>query len=487
MDPGNYSTDVSAGAQFRFKLLFVIFLSNVFAILLQSLACKLGSVTGMDLARCSREYFPFWLNILLYIVAEFAIIATDIAEVIGTAIALNMLLHIPLVAGVALTSIDVLIVLMAYRPEGSLKGMRYFEWFVAMLVLGVIACFVVELIKMPRISFTEVMQGFLPNGTIISHGGLYAALGILGATVMPHSLFLGSGLVQVRMRDYDEKAGNFIRPRKSIEQPRYTQTWKQKLKSGLHPSTWFSSKSLTSTNASEELHQQYRPSIAAIKSTLKYSVLEVTISLFTLAFFVNSAILIVAGATLSNSSKAAEADLFTIKDLLSEYLTSVAGTLFALALLFSGQSAGIVATMAGQMVSEGFLKWKVAPWLRRLITRGIAIIPSIIVAAAVGRPGLGRALNASQVSLSILLPIVTAPLIYITGRKKYMRVPISSRNNQTAIAVIETGAETEEAPEEILYHFMENGWLLTGVSWLVWLIILGFNMYLIVLLAQGKA
>ena len=216
---------------------------------------------------------------------------------------------------------------------------------------------------------------------------IYQACGILGATVMPHSLYLGSGIVQPRLFHYDLKHHNVaVRP---------TQT---------------SSKPL------------YQPSLAAIKFCLNFSIAELAISLFSFALFVNSAILIVAGAALYGVEGAGEASLFSIHDLLASTIAPAAGTIFALALLFSGISAGIVCTIAGQMVSEGALNWTVAPWMRRLITRSISITPSIIIAAAVGKDGLTAALNGSQVALCVALPFITAPLIYFTCREKFMTV-----------------------------------------------------------------
>lgn len=418
IDPGNYSTDVAAGALFRFDMLFIVFLSNVFAIILQALSAKLGSVTGLNLAENCRAHFPRWLNISMYVLAEAAIIATDIAEVIGSAIALNLLLHVPLPAGVAITIIDVLIILLAYRPDGPLRGIRIFEAGVACLVFGVAICFSILLTKITGTSFAQVMRGYLPNSTIVSSGGLYASCGILGATVMPHSLYLGSGIVQPRLKAYDV------------------------------------SKGIASTNAFK-----YTPSLAAIRYTLSFTIAEVTVSLFTLALFINSAILIVAGATLSNEPNAASADLFSIHEMLSSKLAAAAGTVFALALLLSGLSSGVVATLAGQMVSEGFLSWTIRPWLRRIITRSIAIVPCLVVASSVGRSGLANVLNGSQVALSILLPFVTAPLIYFTALKKYMCVALE-----------------HEEDEQPVFVDLSNSWWLVIVSILVWVFITALNM-----------
>lgn len=394
MDPGNYSTAVSAGALYKYKLLFVVLISNLFAVFLQTLCVKLGSVTGLDLAQNCREHLPRWLCIAIYILAEIAIIATDLAEVVGTAIALNILFNIPLPVGVLLTVIDVLLVLMAYRPNGEMKIVRYFEYLVSFLVALVVICFAIELGNIGPVSAGEIFTGFLPSSELLETQGLYLSCGILGATVMPHSLYLGSGLVQPRLREFDKKHG------------------------------YYSDAGLTGDDDFEML--KYKPSIYAINYAMTFSIIELVISLFTVAIFINSAILIVAGATLSNTPGAVDADLFSIYDMLQKYLSPAAGTVFALALLFSGQSAGIVCTLSGQMVSEGFLHWSFRPWIRRLITRGLAIAPCLFVALFVGRKGLADVLNASQVVLSLLLPFVSAPLFYFTCKKSIMRVPLHS-------------------------------------------------------------
>ena len=466
IDPGNYSTDVAAGASTRYKLLFIILMSNVFAILLQSLAVRLGTVTGLNLAENCREHLPRWLNIVLYIMGEAAIIATDIAEVsvlqpqstimlllifskvIGSAIALNLLLKIPLVAGCALTMVDVLIILIFYSSQGSMRRLRAFEFFVMALVLGVVVCFCIQLSFIQGTSVGEVFKGYLPSATIVRSQGLYLSCGILGATVMPHSLYLGSGLVQTRLRHFDTKAGNYSPPLPVHE---------------------------------NEEKLIYRPSLAAIRSCLTYSTVEIAISLFTFALFVNSAILIVAGASLSSNAGAQSADLFGIHDLLAKTLAPAAGTVFALALFFSGTSAGIVCTIAGQMLSEGALNWTVAPWLRRLLTRSISITPSIIIAAAVGKDGLSAALNGTQVALSVVLPFVAAPLIYFTCRNKYMVVGGSERVEE------DDGLERIGTDTGLEAVKMRNHWLVAGFAVLVWLIIAVMNVALLVLVGLGKA
>jgi len=434
IDPGNYATDVEAGASTRYRHLFIILLSNLFAIFLQSLCIKLGSVTGLDLAENCRKHLPRWLNLILYLLAESAIIATDIAEVIGSAIALNLLLHIPLIAGCAITLVDVLLLLLFYKPDGSMTRLRIFEYFVMSLVLGVMVCFCIQLSYIRDTSAGDVFKGYLPSAAVVQGNGIYLSCGIMGATVMPHSIFLGSGVVQPRLKQFDERNGH-----------------------------------IAMGDTSDDEEEKYRPSIYAIRACLKYSIVELATSLFTFALFVNSAILIVSGASLYPQTEATKADLFGIHDLLSKNLSKAAGTIFALALLLSGTSAGIVCTMAGQMVSEGMLHWTIKPWMRRLITRSISIIPSIIIAAAVGKEGLNQALTASQVCLSVILPFVTAPLVWFTCRSHIMTVPD------------ETGVRGGAA------FNMRNGWVVTALAVTIWLVLVVMNVALLVLVGLGKA
>ncbi|KAI9838327.1 MAG: hypothetical protein M1819_005595 [Sarea resinae] len=466
IDPGNYSTDVAAGASFKFRLLFIILMANFFAVFLQSLCIKLGTVTGMNLAENCRAHLPRWLNFSLYILAEAAIIATDIAEVIGSAIALDVLLHIPLVAGCAITLVDVLIILLFYNGTGSMKRLRAFEYFVAALVLGVVVCFCIQLSLIKNTSVGEVFQGYLPSRYLIESNGIYQSCGILGATVMPHSLYLGSGIVQSRLREFDINAG--------VDVP--------------EPS------------ASDYDLPKYRPSLAAIRSCLSYSIVELTISLLSFALFVNSAILIVAGASLSSTPAAESADLFGIHSLLSQTIAPAAGTIFALALLLSGISAGIVATIAGQMVSEGAIHWTVAPWLRRLVTRAVSITPSIIIAAAVGKDGLSAALNGTQVALSVILPFVSAPLIYFTCRNRYMTVDAAidtgaahqeGENNAGSTSAGEemrssSESEEDEQRQSVRGVKMRNHPIIAILAVLIWLVIAIMNVALLVLLGMGK-
>ncbi|KPM41974.1 Manganese transporter SMF1 [Neonectria ditissima] len=460
IDPGNYATDVAAGATYRFKLLFIVLLANVFAIFLQSLCIKLGTVTGLNLAESCRAFLPPWLNYILYFFAEVAIIATDIAEVIGFAIGLNLLAPaVPLVVGCAISILDVMIILFFYRPHGSMKGLRVFEFFIVCLVVAVVICFCFQLSLIEDTHVGDVFKGYLPSHAIVEQQGLYQACGILGATVMPHSLYLGSGIVQPRLRAYDEKHG-LLPP--DLPEPSISEHGIDK---GF-----------------------YVPSLKAIRYSIKVSTAELAIALFTFALFVNSAILIVSGVSLYENPDAPDADIFSIHKLLSESISPAAGTIFALALLLSGISAGIVCTIAGQMVSEGALNWRLRPWIRRLLTRSISITPSIIIAGAVGRTGLSAALNASQVVLSVVLPFVTAPLIYFTCRQKYMTVRAGRAHfnliEQHARAGNPVSVETGSMSDGNVT--MANSWYTTALALLVWVTMAGMNVANLVLLGRGE-
>lgn len=278
---------------------------------------------------------------------------------------------------------------------------------------------------------------------------MYQACGILGATVMPHSLYLGSGIVQPRLREFESLT---------------------------------SSTDMLETDSLSD-STKYRPSLHAIQSCMSYSIVELAISLFTFALFINSAILIVAGASLHGLPEATNADLFSIHHLLARSIAPAAGTMFALALLLSGISAGIICTIAGQIVSEGQLNWSLRPWVRRLLTRSISITPSIIIAGAVGRKGLGQALAGSQVALSVILPFVSAPLIWFTCRASYMKVAVRPGGGG-GVAANDGGDQTNRDEH---YVQMRNGWLTTLAALLIWGVIVAMNVALLVLVGLGVA
>lgn len=386
---------------------------------------------------------------------------SPLLQVIGTAIAINLLIpQIPLVAGCAISILDVMIILLFYNPKGSMRGLRAFESFVVLLVLAVVVCFCVQMSLIRDTAVGDVFRGYLPSKAVVEQQGLYQACGILGATVMPHSLYLGSGIVQARLKEYD-------------------------VDKGLMPEGNPNSSSIIEDSEKSI----YIPSLSAIRHCMKYSIVELATSLFTFALFINSAILIIAGASLYRSEKAQDDDIFAIHDLLSESLGRGAGILFALALLLSGVSAGIVCTIAGQMVSEGALSWNVRPWLRRLITRSMSITPSIIIAGAVGREGLDTALNASQVALSVVLPFVSAPLIYFTCMSKYMKVlpgrarfAVEGENNDAR----SDHNRSDELGTQIENVKMANSIPVVIIAAVIWLIIAAMNVANLVLLGLGK-
>ncbi len=357
MDPGNWATDLAGGSKFGFSLLSVILISNFLAILLQHLAIKLGVVTGRDLASISRRYPPM-LRRFLWLMAEIAITACDLAEVIGSAIALNLLFKIPLFLGVVITSADVLLLLLLQR-----RGLRYLEALVICLIGVILVSFGIEIV-LSQPNIVEVLKGYLPSLSIVrSTQELYIAIGILGATVMPHNLYLHSALVQSR---------------------------------------------------------SFRRTDKGKKEAIAYATADSVIAL-TLALLANSAILILAAATFYKNGLSSVAEIQEAHRLLSPLLgTGLAGFLFALALLASGHNSTITGTLAGQVVMEGFVRIKLAPWQRRLLTRLMAIVPALTIIWFYGDGGLAKLLIFSQVVLSMQLPFAVIPLVLSTGDKKLM-------------------------------------------------------------------
>jgi manganese transport protein len=394
MDPGNWATDLAGGARFAYTLVSVILLSNLMAILLQSLTVKLGVATGRDLAQACRDHYSRPVSFLLWVGCEIAIAACDLAEVIGSAIALNLLFGIPLLWGVCLTAADVLLILLLQH-----KGFRYLEALVIALIATIGVCFAMELV-LARPALGAIGAGLIPRVEIVSNPAmLYIAMGILGATVMPHNLYLHSSIVQTR---------------------------------------------------------HVLPDVASKREAIKFATLDSTIALF-FAFFINAAILILAAATFHSSGHQDVADIGDAYRLLTPLLgTGLASGLFAVALLASGQNSTITGTLAGQIVMEGFLNIRLPAWLRRLITRLIAIIPAVIVTALYGAKGTGALLILSQVILSLQLSFAVVPLVQFTGQKSKMGVFANGRPlaaTAWAVAVVIIGL---------------NAWLLIGVfrQWL---------------------
>ena len=355
MDPGNWATDLAGGAQFGYALLSVVLISNLMAILLQHLSVKLGVVAERDLAQACRDHFGRKTSFALWVLCEIAIAACDLAEVIGSAIALNLLFGIPLVWGVIITAADVLMILALQS-----KGWRAIETIVAGLVFLIGGCFIYEIVA-SRPDLPEMFRGFIPTTEIVVNPGmLYIAIGILGATVMPHNLYLHSAIVQTR--DY---------PRDDTGK----------------------------------------------RVAIRYATADSTIALL-FAFFINAAILILAAATFHKTGHQDVAGIEDAYELLTPVLgASLASTVFAVALLASGQNSTLTGTLAGQVVMEGFLDIKLRPWIRRLITRLIAIIPAVIVAAMYGASGVNKLLILSQVILSLQLSFAVVPLVWFTSSK----------------------------------------------------------------------
>ena len=357
MDPGNWASDLAGGSQFGYTLLSVVLLSNLMAILLQALCARLGIVTGRDLAQACRDHYSPGVSFVLWILCELAICACDLAEVIGSAIALNLLFHIPLVFGVCITALDVLVVLYLQN-----KGFRYIEALVITLIVTIGACFLAEII-FSQPSIVAVFGGLLPKFEILSNPKmLFIAMGILGATVMPHKLYLHSSIVQTR---------------------------------------------------------KYEPTPEGRREAIKFATIDSTVALM-FALFINAAILIVAAASFHGTAH----NVTEIQDahkLLSPVLgVTIASTLFAVALLASGQNSTLTGTLAGQIVMEGFLNIRLRPWLRRLITRLIAIIPAVIVTALYGESKTTDLLVLSQVILSLQLPFAVVPLVLFTSDRRKM-------------------------------------------------------------------
>ncbi|WP_313501482.1 Nramp family divalent metal transporter [Kaistella carnis] len=358
MDPGNWATDIAGGAQFGYTLLSVILISNLFAMILQHLSLKLGIVAERDLAQACRDHFGPKTNFILWILCEIAIAACDLAEVIGSAIALNLLFGIPLTWGVAITIVDVFIILFLQA-----KGFRVIESIVAVLTIVILGSFAYEII-LSKPDIFPLLSGLVPQKEVISNPSmLYIAIGILGATVMPHNLYLHSSIVQTR---------------------------------------------------------NYERNHEGKKEAIKFATIDSSVSLF-IAFFINAAILIVAAATFHTTGNHDIADIHDAHKMLAPILgTTFASVFFAVALLASGQNSTLTGTLAGQIVMEGFLNIRLKPWLRRLITRSIAVVPALIVTILYGGKGTTDLLVLSQVILSMQLSFAVIPLVMFTNSKLKM-------------------------------------------------------------------
>ena len=371
MDPGNWGTDLQAGAQFKYSLLWVVGLASLMAIFMQVASARLGVVTGRDLAQCCREWYPTWTRWPNWFLSELAIAACDLAEVLGSAVALNLLFHIPLFWAVVITGFDVLLLL---GLQGF--GMRTIEAVVLVLIATIATCYFVEIFVLPQTqpSFAEMARA-LVSPRLRAAGMLYIAIGIIGATVMPHNLYLHSALVQSRKLQKDEPS---------------------------------------------------------MRSAIRFNTIDSVVAL-SIAFFVNSAILVLAATVFFGKESvvvpgggvvhfSADSDWIRVAYLTLAPLlgTTLASTLFAVALLASGQSSTITGTLAGQVVMEGFMNWRIKPWLRRLITRLLAILPAVVVIGVRGDSSVTDLLTLSQVVLALQLPFAMFPLLHFTSSRKRM-------------------------------------------------------------------
>jgi len=371
MDPGNWGTDLAAGAQFKYGLLWVVALASLMAIFLQVISARLGVVTGKDLAQCCRDWYPRWTRWPNWLLCEVAIGACDLAEVLGSAVALNLMFHIPLLWAVLITATDVLLLLALQR-----FGIRTVEALVLLLVATIGVCYFIEIFVLPQTapSFLEMGHALITPG-LRQVGMAYVAIGIIGATVMPHNLYLHSALVQSRKLEKDERS---------------------------------------------------------IRSAVRFNTLDSTLAL-SIAFFVNAAIMVLAAMVFYGKDSVTvaggqvvkfgnDADWIRVAYLtLAPLLGTAAGSiLFAVGLLASGQSSTITGTLAGQVVMEGFMHWKVSPWIRRLITRGLAILPAVLIIGIRGDSSVNDLLTLSQVVLALQLPFAMFPLLHFTSSRKRM-------------------------------------------------------------------
>ncbi|PKH66845.1 iron/manganese transporter [Flavobacterium sp. ALD4] len=415
MDPGNWATDLAGGSQFGYSLLWVLLMSNIMALLLQSLSARLGIVTQRDLAQASRETYSRFINYILYFLAEVAIAACDLAEVLGMAIGINLLFGIPLIEGVIITVLDTFLLLFLIN-----KGIRKMEAFIIVLVMVIGVSFIFEMI-FAQPDMGDVIYGLIPS--MPNETALYIAIGIIGATVMPHNLYLHSSLVQTRKFDR---------------------------------------------------------TTAGIKQALKYNFIDSTIAL-NLAFFVNASILILAAATFYKVGMYEVAEIQDAHKFLAPLLgTKWASILFAVALIAAGQSSTITGTLAGQIIMEGYLNLRIQPWVRRIITRLIAIIPAVVVISIFGEGVTGKLLILSQVILSLQLGFAIIPLIHFVSDKSKMRGFHISRTTQVASWIV---ASIIVALNGKLVYDEISGWLEASENpILLWLTVVPLALSFLILL-----
>lgn len=404
MDPGNWATDIAGGSKFGYQLIWVLLMSNLMALLLQSLAARLGIVKGWDLAQASRQQYPHWANVSLYVFAEIAIAACDLAEIIGMAIGLHLLFGLPLLAGVVITVLDTFLLLFLLH-----KGIRKMEAFILSLVAIIGVSFITEMAIVEPV-VKDVAKGFLP--TALDGEALYIAIGIIGATVMPHNLYLHSALVQTRNFNKDQKG---------------------------------------------------------LARAIRFNFIDSAVAL-NLAFFVNAAILILAGSAFYTNGHHEVSDIQDAYHLLTNIFGNLAPSLFAIALIAAGQSSTITGTLAGQIVMEGYLNLRISPWVRRIITRLIAIIPAVFTIVYFGDDKLGELLILSQVILSMQLGFAVIPLIHFNSDKKLMgtfRINVTVRILAWIAAIIIVSLNVKLVIEELHSFFATLGDHYWGVKLLI--------------------
>ncbi|KAF8807262.1 natural resistance-associated macrophage protein [Phlegmacium glaucopus] len=513
-DPGNWSVDLQAGSSFGYRpMLFVILLTGLGAIVFQAsyifsdhatLASKLGCVTGLDLASHCRlllhdhprhPRLVRWLVLYpLYVLAEVAIIATDLAELLGSAIGFCLLFpKLPLWGGVVLTAADVLIFLSISDPSRSQgRPVKMFEYVIIALVFAVFACFIALLIK-AKPDWPQAFMGYLPSSGLFQSDpdAVYTAIGILGATIMPHGLFLGSSLAT---QDRISEA-----PQETLS-PSYTSRATITSRIRCMVLNLFRIDRAERETSTKDYRSKYgdreNNSLSFIRQHLSHGITDIVSSLLAIAVPINSAILILAAAVFykgPTEDNDVPAGLFDAHDLIKARLGGGPALIFALALVCAGQVSSITVTLAGQTVSEGFIEWRFSPFLRRLITRCISLIPSVVVAIAVGRNGINALLVASQVILSVVLPFVAFPLIYLTSTEVVMRVrvtpadvvgPDTSPLQEVTNFPVEGLQELQELQEDVRPESVDysNGLLLTTLSYAIWAVVLVANAYAIVML-----
>ncbi|KIM38137.1 hypothetical protein M413DRAFT_447908 [Hebeloma cylindrosporum] len=515
-DPGNWGVDLQAGSEFGYRLLFVVLLAGLFAVFLQVLAARLGCVTGIDLASHSRlllynrpkhTLLYRWLGLYpLYILAEIAIIATDLAELLGSAIALCLLFpKLELWHGVLITAFDVIIILAMGDPLRG-KPVKMFEILIGAMVIAVLVCMIVIISKVD-VNWAHAFEGYIPSKYIFGSGGIYTSVGILGATVMPHSLFLGSALatqdrVSFRSKKDEsnleqlDKESDMSLPVKSVKTRsifhRFYEDRKEAFLGAFR-------KPPPNLYAAATRHGEHENNpFEFIKAHLNHGTFDMVGSLLGFAVMINSLILMLASAVFfygrgNTGGDSSPASLFDAYDLIRDLVGQGAATLFPVALLAAGQSSSLIATVAGQAVCEGFLQWRVSPAVRRLVTRLIAIVPSMVVAIAVGRSGVDALLVASQVALSIVLPFVTFPLLYCTSKKAIMSVRKSRQTDavsdgDASPTAGESAGDAEKAGDGEQGELVDysNNMLTNVVGAVMWLAVVAANVYVIVELAMGK-